>query len=112
MKKCASSSSKSIPKRTITNLYDAFGKDSSLIKDFGFSCIARYEGPIDLVYGGFHMLPFDRAQTGQLVGQLKNDLGVRRVAPAHCTGHLAFKLLQEAYGGDYLYAGLGERIGF
>ncbi len=70
------------------------------------------EGPIDLVYGGFHMLPFDRVQTGQLVGQLKNELGVRRVAPAHCTGHLAFKLLMEAYGADYLYAGLGEKIGF
>lgn len=65
---------------------------------------------IDLVYGGFHMLPFDRAQTHDLVNLLKNDLQVRRVAPAHCTGHLAFKLLMEAYQEDYVYAGLGEPI--
>lgn len=67
---------------------------------------------IELVYGGFHMLPFDRKQTGALVNLLKNDLKVRRVAPAHCTGHLAFQLLQQAYGSDYLYAGLGETILF
>ncbi len=67
---------------------------------------------IDLVYGGFHMLPFDRAQTLQLINTLKDDLQVKRVAPAHCTGHLAFKLLHEAYKSDYLYVGLGETISY
>ncbi len=67
---------------------------------------------IELVYGGFHMIPFDRAQTVQLVNMLKNDLKVHRVAPAHCTGHLAFKILSDTYKNDYLYAGLGETISF
>ena len=67
---------------------------------------------IELVYGGFHMIPFDRAQTVQLVNMLKNDLKVHRVAPAHCTGHLAFKILSDIYKNDYLYAGLGETISF
>lgn len=67
---------------------------------------------IELVYGGFHMLPFDRAQTVQLVNMLKNDLKVHRVAPAHCTGHLAFKVLSDTYKTDYLYAGLGETISY
>ncbi|PKA81983.1 7,8-dihydropterin-6-yl-methyl-4-(beta-D-ribofuranosyl)aminobenzene 5'-phosphate synthase [Ulvibacter sp. MAR_2010_11] len=67
---------------------------------------------IDLVYGGFHMLPFDRNQTTQLVNMLKYELRVDRVAPAHCTGHLAFKLLQDVYKTDYLYAGLGETIAY
>ena len=67
---------------------------------------------IELVYGGFHMIPFDRPQTIQLVNILKNDLKVHRVAPAHCTGHLAFKLLQDVYKNDYLYAGLGETISY
>lgn len=67
---------------------------------------------IDMVYGGFHMIPFDRAQTLQQVRHIREGLGVKRVAPAHCTGHLAFKLLQEAYGSDYLYAGLGQTIAF
>lgn len=67
---------------------------------------------IDLVYGGFHMIPFDRTQTIQLVNMLKNDLKVQRVAPAHCTGHLAFKILKDTYENDYLYAGLGETISY
>lgn len=65
---------------------------------------------IEMVYGGFHTLPFDRKQTTVLVNKIKNELQVHRVAPAHCTGHLAFKLLQDAYGSDYIYAGLGETI--
>ena len=67
---------------------------------------------INLLYGGFHMLPFDRNQTLKLVSVLKDELGVQRVAPAHCTGHLAFKLLQDAYGSEYFYAGLGETVRF
>ncbi|MBK9336429.1 MAG: MBL fold metallo-hydrolase [Lewinellaceae bacterium] len=33
-----------LPDHTITNLYDAFGNNPSLQKDFGFSCILRHEG--------------------------------------------------------------------
>ena len=65
---------------------------------------------IELVYGGFHMLPFDRTQTLALVDKIKNELQVHSVAPTHCTGHLAFKLLQERFGKQYIYAGLGETI--
>lgn len=65
---------------------------------------------IDMVYGGFHLLPFDRARTIELVSMLKNELEVRSVAPAHCTGHLAFRIMQDIYGDGYLYAGLGETI--
>lgn len=67
---------------------------------------------IDLLYGGFHLIPFDRPQTIQIVHMLKDELQVRRVAPAHCTGHLAFKILLEAYQTGYIYAGLGEVLSF
>lgn len=67
---------------------------------------------IELVYGGFHMIPFDRNQVTALVDMLKNDLQVHRVAPAHCTGHLAFKLLQDRFGSNYIYAGLGQTTSF
>ena len=67
---------------------------------------------IELLYGGFHMIPFDRNKTTELANLLKNDLKVHRVSPAHCTGHLAFKILSETYGADYLYAGLGEKVTF
>lgn len=67
---------------------------------------------IELLYGGFHLLPFDRVQTNQLVDILKKELNVHKVAPAHCTGHLAFKLLHDAYGKDYLFAGLGATVNY
>ena len=67
---------------------------------------------IELAYGGYHMIPFERTQNVQVVNTLKNDLKVHRVAPAHCTGHLAFKLLKDVYKTDYLYAGLGETISY
>lgn len=66
---------------------------------------------IDMAYGGFHLIPFNRKELTDLAGLMKNTLGVKRVAPAHCTGHLAFKVLQEQFGAGYLYAGLGESIG-
>ena len=37
---------------SITNLYDAFGKDTALIQDFGFSCITRYQGKVILFDAG------------------------------------------------------------
>lgn len=66
--------------------------------------------PIKMVYGGYHLLPFKRPELLALAKYLKTDLGVKKVAPAHCTGHLAFKLLKEAFGDSYVFAGLGETI--
>lgn len=67
---------------------------------------------IELVCGGFHLIPFDKTKIEAIANYLKKDLGVRRVAPAHCTGHLAFKILKDLYGTEYLYEGLGETIRF
>jgi len=67
---------------------------------------------IELLYGGFHLLPFDRPQTLRIVQLLRQDLKIHRVAPAHCTGHLAFKILKDTFQGDYVYAGLGESISY
>jgi len=63
---------------------------------------------ISLLYGGYHMLPYDRNDINTIASQLKNDFGVKKIAPAHCTGHLAFKILKDTYGEDYVFAGLGE----
>lgn len=67
---------------------------------------------IELVYGGFHLIPFDEARIGELARYMKNDLGVRRVAPAHCTGHVAFKVFSRLYADDFVFAGLGETVRF
>lgn len=65
---------------------------------------------IELLYGGFHMIPYNANQTLQIVLTIKDQLKVHRVAPAHCTGHLAFRMLQEKFGSNYEYVGLGESI--
>src|SRR5262249_16015967 len=45
--------------------------------------------PVELVEGGFHLFPYDSNYISKLAWQMKDELGVRRVAPAHCTGNLA-----------------------
>ncbi len=67
---------------------------------------------IELVLGGFHLLPFDSKKTMEISNCMKKDLGVHRVAPAHYNGHLAFRVLMDLYKTDYLYAGLSETIRF
>lgn len=67
---------------------------------------------VDLLIGGFHLLPFDRKETNKICIKLKNEFKVAKVAPGHCTGHLAFKTLSDLYKKDFIYAGLGEKISF
>ena len=63
-----------------------------------------------LVMGGYHLLPYKSGELNDLANRLKNDLDVVRVAPAHCTGHLAFKILKDVYKNNFLAAGLGSII--
>jgi 7,8-dihydropterin-6-yl-methyl-4-(beta-D-ribofuranosyl)aminobenzene 5'-phosphate synthase len=67
---------------------------------------------IAMVYGGYHLLPYDREALTDLTYRLKHDHKVKKVAPAHCTGHLAFKILQDNFKKNYIYAGLGEIVKF
>jgi 7,8-dihydropterin-6-yl-methyl-4-(beta-D-ribofuranosyl)aminobenzene 5'-phosphate synthase len=67
---------------------------------------------IALVMGGYHLLPYTEEELTGLAKRLKNDLGVAQIAPAHCTGHLAFKVLMSAFGDDFIRAGLGSEIRF
>ena len=39
-------------------------------------------------------------------------VGVRQVAPAHCTGNLAFKIFRDLYGENCNYAGLESEVIF
>jgi 7,8-dihydropterin-6-yl-methyl-4-(beta-D-ribofuranosyl)aminobenzene 5'-phosphate synthase len=74
--------------------------------------IAYTNQAIALVFGGFHMIPFSRPEITALGKYIKDELKVKKLAPAHCTGHLAFKLLRDIYGSDYVYAGEGELLTF
>jgi 7,8-dihydropterin-6-yl-methyl-4-(beta-D-ribofuranosyl)aminobenzene 5'-phosphate synthase len=65
---------------------------------------------VALVYGGYHLLPYGREALSAIVHRMKDELGVRAVAPNHCTGHLGFELFREAFGERYHLAGLGTRV--
>ena len=67
---------------------------------------------INLVAGGYHLFPYNRSYVEGLAKLMKNDLGVRHVAPAHCTGNLAFKIFREQFGQGYSYAGLESEVPF
>ena len=54
----------------------------------------------------------DAAEIRRLVQTMKQDLGVKRVAPAHCTGMLAFKIFREVYGENFVFAGFGSEVQF
>ena len=73
----------------------------------------QYTGSnIYLVEGGFHLLPYDAVYISSIARLMKDDLGVRRVAPAHCTGNLAFKIFRDLYRENYNYAGLESEVMF
>lgn len=65
---------------------------------------------IHIVSGGFHLLPYDRPYIESLAQSLKESYGINKVAPAHCSGHLAFNIFNEIFLDDYISFGLGSRI--
>ena len=74
--------------------------------------IAVTGDPVALVMGGYHLLPYTEEELTDFTKRLQDELGVTQVAPAHCTGHLAFKVLMAAYGNNFIRAGLGSEIRF
>lgn len=86
------------------------GCSHSTVEKIAMETISFTENEIELVYGGYHLLPYDRETLSKLAIRLKQDLSVNRVAPAHCTGHLAFKVFQDIYNGNYVFAGLGSSV--
>jgi 7,8-dihydropterin-6-yl-methyl-4-(beta-D-ribofuranosyl)aminobenzene 5'-phosphate synthase len=61
---------------------------------------------IHLVVGGFHLKDMRRSEIEAIIGDFRR-LGVERVAPTHCTGAEAIAMFEEAYGADFIPAGVG-----
>jgi 7,8-dihydropterin-6-yl-methyl-4-(beta-D-ribofuranosyl)aminobenzene 5'-phosphate synthase len=57
--------------------------------------------------GGFHLTGASESTILSIIEQLK-ALGVKKVAPCHCSGDLARKLFKEEFGEDYLEVGVGS----
>jgi len=62
-----------------------------------------------LIMGGFHLLRKSKPQIETIIDELKN-LGVKKVAPSHCTGEEATSLFRNAWGDNFLESGLGAII--
>lgn len=68
------------------------------------------QGKIYLVLGGFHLIPYTRAEIEGIARRLHDDYGVESVAPAHCTGHLGFSVFHQVFGDRYRVFGLGQTL--
>ena len=70
---------------------------------------ARQQGDIYLLMGGFHLFEKKWGEIEHIVSDLK-ALGVKKVAPGHCTGDIAIRILQHAFGGKCTMIGAGSRL--
>ena len=64
---------------------------------------------IYLLMGGFHLLDKSKDEILRTIHALKR-LGVRKVAPSHCTGDEATGLFRKSWGEDFVEGGLGAII--
>ncbi len=62
-----------------------------------------------LLMGGFHLGGMTSAEIQGVIRGLK-ALGVKKVAPSHCTGERAMSMLRDAWGENFLEAGAGAII--
>lgn len=62
---------------------------------------------VDTVLGGFHLYR-DGAETVRRVALRLKELGVRRVAPCHCSGDEAMRIFSEEFGDRYMNCEAGK----
>lgn len=66
-------------------------------------------GDIALVMGGFHLGGAAQGQIERIIADLR-QLGVQGVAPCHCTGDQARGMFADAFGADFVPAGVGRTM--
>jgi len=64
---------------------------------------------VHLVLGGFHLRSASEEEITAIVDGFRL-LGVRQVAPCHCSGDLARTVLGELYGEDFVLTGVGSIV--
>jgi len=65
--------------------------------------------PLDLVLGGFHLYRAEEADVRRTANELLG-LSVKRIAPCHCTGDAAIRILRDVFGSGFLDIAAGSRI--
>ncbi len=64
---------------------------------------------IYLILGGFHLIYTDRGKI-EKIGDLLKELSVERIAPCHCSGDLAKKILKDKFSDSFLEVKAGDVI--
>jgi len=64
---------------------------------------------VHLVLGGFHLCWMNLSQVKKIINGVKKE-GVKKVAPCHCSGDLARKQFEKAFGKDFILVGAGKTI--
>ena len=62
-----------------------------------------------LVLGGFHLCWMSISKVKKIINGIKKE-GVKKVAPCHCSGDIARKQFEKAYGKDFILVGAGKTI--
>jgi len=65
--------------------------------------------PLHLVLGGFHLYKKSKPEVEEVAVALKR-LGVRRIAPCHCTGKRGIEILQNAFADASIDVKVGTEI--
>jgi len=68
-----------------------------------------FKAEVYLVMGGFHLAGMGNARIREIIRMLK-EIGVKKVAPSHCTGENAITFFREAWGDNFLEGGVGAII--
>jgi 7,8-dihydropterin-6-yl-methyl-4-(beta-D-ribofuranosyl)aminobenzene 5'-phosphate synthase len=64
---------------------------------------------IYLILGGFHLLNSSEEKIKMIVLEFKK-LGVKKVAPCHCSGELCQKIFDDEYKQDFIKLGAGGKV--
>jgi len=64
---------------------------------------------IYLLLGGFHLKEHSASSIESIIQKIR-DLGVKKVAPCHCSGNLARELFRQHYGQDFIDIGVGKIV--
>ena len=62
------------------------------------------------VFGGFHLVGTPDPEISRMATAFRDQWKIERMAPGHCTGEFAFAQLQNVFGNNYDYAGVGTVI--
>ncbi|MFA5363289.1 MAG: MBL fold metallo-hydrolase [Candidatus Omnitrophota bacterium] len=69
----------------------------------------RFCGDFYSLIGGFHLKDNTAEANRRIIADLR-ELGVRRIAPMHCTGKSATEMMRKEFGRDFIQAGEGRDI--